>query len=71
MKEQFSKSKLRATRIKAGLSKEVLADRSGLDPKTISEIESGPRRPQLATVMVFAQALGVPLRTLYAEDLSG
>ncbi len=70
MKERFSSHKLQAARVRVGLSTEALANRSGVKPKIISKLESGTRRPNLATEMLLAKALGIPLRTLYAEGSS-
>ena len=70
MKEQFSPNRLRSFRTRAGLSIKALSYRSGVDFETISKVESGNRWPTLATQMVLAQALRVPLRALYAEARS-
>ncbi len=70
MAERFSGRKLRAERIRARLSIEALSFRSGVDRRLISELEAGAHHPNLDTQMMLAEALGVPLRALYAEDLS-
>ncbi len=71
MKERFSGSKLQSTRIRAGLSVEALAYCSGVKPKIIARLESGSMNYcRLDTEMLLAKALGVPLRTLYAEKSS-
>lgn len=67
--EWFSGSRLRAERIRARMSIENLALRSGIDREEISELESGARRPKPAAQMALANALGVRLQALYSEAL--
>ncbi len=69
MNGRFSGRKLRAERIRARISIETLAFRSGVDSEIISELESGTRRPEAATQMDLADALGVRLWRFYSEDL--
>ena len=52
-------SLLRRERLAAGLTQEALAERAGLSPKAISDLERDPSRtPRLATVTLLADALG-------------
>ncbi|MGI8867534.1 MAG: ATP-binding protein [Mycobacteriales bacterium] len=54
-------SELRRLRQAAGLSQELLAERSGLSVDAIAALERGRRRhPRLATIRLLADALGVP-----------
>ncbi|MDP8929589.1 MAG: helix-turn-helix domain-containing protein, partial [Actinomycetota bacterium] len=49
---------LKRHRLAAGLSQEALAERAGLSPKAVSDLERDPaRRPRLATVTLLADAL--------------
>lgn len=69
MTVSFDGRKLRAERIKARMSIQNLASCCGVDPKTISELESGTRRPRGAMQFALADALGVRLKAFYSEDL--
>lgn len=42
------------------LSQEALADRAGLSPKHVGEIERANKDPRLTTVLKLARALDVP-----------
>lgn len=42
-----------------GLTHEVLAERSGLHPTTISLLERGKRQPSLGTIFMLADGLSV------------
>ena len=51
---------LKRERLAAGLTQEALAERAGLSPKAVSDLERDPaRQPRLATVTLLADALGV------------
>ncbi|MGC1379849.1 MAG: tetratricopeptide repeat protein [Candidatus Baltobacteraceae bacterium] len=51
---------LRTFRSAAKLSQELLAERSGLSTRTVSDIETGAARsPRLITIMLLAEALGL------------
>jgi transcriptional regulator with XRE-family HTH domain len=51
-------SLLRRYRLEAGLTQEALAERAGLSPKAVSDLERDPTRtPRLATVVLLAEAL--------------
>lgn len=56
--QQFGE-KVRALRMKKGLSQEALADAAGLHRTHISLIERGRRSVRLETVEALAKALGV------------
>jgi predicted ATPase/DNA-binding CsgD family transcriptional regulator/DNA-binding XRE family transcriptional regulator len=52
---------LRGYRVAAGLTQEALAERSGVSPRGISDLERGARKhPFPATVRRLAEALGLP-----------
>src|SRR5215213_8197014 len=53
---------LRQHRNAAGLTQEDLAERSGLNPDTISLLERGERRPHRYTMQSLAEALGLSQR---------
>jgi predicted ATPase/transcriptional regulator with XRE-family HTH domain/TolA-binding protein len=51
---------LKRHRLAAGLTQEALAERAGLSPKAVSDLERDPTRsPRLGTVTLLADALGV------------
>ncbi|CAM5722044.1 MULTISPECIES: helix-turn-helix domain-containing protein [Streptomyces] len=53
---------LRRLRHKAGMTQEALAERTGVDLRTVRELESGERvrPPRVTTVRLLADALGLP-----------
>jgi transcriptional regulator with XRE-family HTH domain len=55
---------LRRERQRAGLSQEELAFRASMDRTFVSRAERGERQPALATVLLLAEALGIPAATL-------
>ena len=57
---------LRERRLAAGLSQEDLAERCGIDRKSISRMETGTFSPRLDSVWTVADALDLPLSTLFA-----
>jgi transcriptional regulator with XRE-family HTH domain len=57
-KERFA-ANLRRLRKEAGLSQEVLADRTGLHPTEISRLERAVREPRLGTIVRLARGLKV------------
>jgi len=58
--------RLRTLRTERGLTLAEVAGRAGMDPSTLSRLESGARRLTLDHLPVLARALGVPV-----EDLLG
>ena len=52
-------SLLREYRLAAGLTQEALAERSGVSPRTIQQLEAGSARPRRATAAHLAQALAL------------
>jgi putative transcriptional regulator len=62
---------LRERRLAAGLSQEELAERCGIDRKSISRMETGTFSPRLDSVWSVAEALDLSMATLFsgvAED---
>jgi len=57
-------TKLRAARIKAGLSQEALADLAEVDRTYVSGIERGVRNPTIIVLAKFAEALGTTAAAL-------
>jgi transcriptional regulator with XRE-family HTH domain len=54
-------ARLRGLRVRAGLSREVLAERVGLGVATLAALERGERRrPHFHTLVRLADALGLP-----------
>jgi transcriptional regulator with XRE-family HTH domain len=52
-------SLLKRQRLAAGLTQEALAERPGLSPRAVSDLERDPARtPRLGTVTLLADALG-------------
>lgn len=60
--------RLRQIRRSRELSQEALADRAGVHPKHLSEIERANKDPRATTVIKLADALGVPVSELYEDD---
>ena len=51
---------LKALRLAAGLTQETLAERAGVSPRAVSDLERDPRRtPRLDTVTLNADVLGL------------
>ena len=60
-------SRLQQLRRSAGMSRAQLAARSGLHVNTLAKLEAGRTSATLTTVTALAQALGIPLATLWPE----
>ena len=59
---------IRAARLRANLTQEQVADRAGgLDRATYNRIEQGHSSPLLDTLILIADAIGVPLSDLVRE----
>ncbi|MEU9498274.1 helix-turn-helix transcriptional regulator [Streptomyces sp. NPDC048196] len=58
---------IRSTRLHRNLTQERLAERAGLDRKTINRIENGVMSPVLDHLLLIADALDVPLAVLVRE----
>ncbi|SDS95675.1 helix-turn-helix domain-containing protein [Pseudomonas fuscovaginae UPB0736] len=58
---------IRRYRKVAGLTQAELGERTGFDPKTISRFETGSYTPSVETLFLFADVLGVKLKTFFAD----
>jgi transcriptional regulator with XRE-family HTH domain len=58
---------LREERVRAGLTLEQLALRSGLSTPHLSRLESGDRQPSVAALITLSRALGISVSTLLGE----
>ena len=56
---------VREHRVAAGLSQEALAERCGVDRKSISRMETGAFSPRLDSVFNVAEALNIPMSELF------
>lgn len=56
--------RLAALRAERGMTQEDLAERSGLGPNVLSEIENGRRDVRISALWLLAQGLGVPVTEL-------
>ena len=56
---------VREQRLAAGLSQEALAERCGVDRKSISRMETGAFSPRLDSVFNVAEALNIPVSELF------
>ena len=62
-------SKIRALRIKNGLTQEELANRSELSKGFISQVESEQTSPSIATLVDILECLGTNLRDFFNESV--
>lgn len=60
--------RLRAIRIRHGLTIRALAERSGLNVNTLSLIENGRTSPSVSTLQQLAQSLNVPVTAFFESD---
>lgn len=51
-----------------GLSQEAFADKCGFVRSYMGKIETGKANPSLDSIQTIADALGVPVKTLFEED---
>lgn len=59
--------RIRAARLTADLTQEQLAERTGLDRKTVSRAENGRHRIPLDHLLLIARGIGVRLVDLVEE----
>jgi transcriptional regulator with XRE-family HTH domain len=64
---QFDRN-IRAFRRGRGWTQEVLAEKAGIHPVYLNGIERGKRNPSFKNLNSIADALGVKLAALFAED---
>lgn len=60
-------SQIRDARLWENLTQERLAERSGVDRQTINRIEQGHVSPRIDTLLLIADAIGVPLADLVRQ----
>jgi transcriptional regulator with XRE-family HTH domain len=58
---------LKTAREHAGLSREVLGERAGLNAATIYRLEGGSRQPRLPTIIALGEVLGMTASELVAN----
>jgi transcriptional regulator with XRE-family HTH domain len=61
-------SPVRVWREERGLSQRALAERAGVSPSMLNEIEHGRRTPSLTAARALAAALQVTLDDLFGEE---
>lgn len=59
--------RLRSLRRAQGLSQRSLADQVGIDARTIGALENGRKAPTLDALFDIADALGVPVTSLFVD----
>ncbi|WP_456598816.1 helix-turn-helix domain-containing protein [Blastococcus sp. SYSU DS0616] len=59
---------IRTRRQSLGLSQEQLADRAGIERKSVSRVETGAYSPSVDSLWSISDALEVPLHALLACD---
>lgn len=60
--------RLRVERTSQGISQRALAERLGLSPSLISQIETGRSKPSVSTLYAIVTELGISLDRLFGED---
>lgn len=60
--------RIRAARLYANLTQEAVANRIEMDRPSYNRVEQGHSSPLLDTLILVADAIGVPLAELLAED---
>src|SRR2546428_11802833 len=63
--------RIKALRAERRLQQRQLAEKAGLTPSMLSQIESGRLTPSLHTLGKVAGALGVPIASLFAAAADG
>lgn len=58
---------LRKRRLEIGLSQEELADRAGIHRTYVGDVERGERNIALQNIEKLAQALAIPISTLFKD----
>jgi len=64
-------ARIKALRTERGLQQRQLAEKAGLTPSMVSQIESGRLTPSLPTLGKLAGALGVPIGSLFEPTPHG
>jgi transcriptional regulator with XRE-family HTH domain len=63
--------RIKSLRAERALQQRQLAEKAGLTPSMVSQIESGRLTPSLPTLGKLAGALGVPIASLFEQDREG
>jgi transcriptional regulator with XRE-family HTH domain len=61
-------SRLKAERLRSGLSLREVARRLGVSPSFVSQMENGKSQPSVATLYSVTQLLGLSIDELFAQD---
>lgn len=61
-------ARVKQIRVNAGLTQTALSVRTGMTPPTISRIESGIMSVAVSSLPLLANALGVPVHSLFEEN---
>jgi transcriptional regulator with XRE-family HTH domain len=69
--EQQLAAAIKSFRKSRGLTQEALAEKAGLDRKTINRIEKGHYAPTMSNFFQISEALGVEPKDLLASNVSG
>ncbi len=64
-------ARIKALRAERGLQQRQLAEKAGLTPSMVSQIEAGRLTPSLPTLGKLAAALGVPIASLFESTPHG
>ncbi|MFE9936297.1 helix-turn-helix domain-containing protein [Streptomyces hirsutus] len=56
--------RIRDLRLRANLTQEVFAEMTGIDRRTVQRIERGTSDPPYSSLLLIADAIGVPLSDL-------
>jgi transcriptional regulator with XRE-family HTH domain len=64
-------ARIRTLRLDRGIQQKALAERAGLTPSLVSQIESGKLTPSLHTLGRLAGALGVPVGAFFDQTPNG
>ena len=59
--------KIRRTRLRKGITQNQIAEKIGISQPTYAQWENGKRKPKLETLKKIADALEVPVSTLYDD----
>lgn len=60
--------RIRVARLDRNFTQERLAERAGVDRQAINRIEQGHQSPRLDTLLLLADALGMPLSALLRDE---
>jgi transcriptional regulator with XRE-family HTH domain len=62
-------ARLRELRLGSGLSLRALAQRLGISPSAVSQIERGVMRPSVSRLIAYVTAIGVPLAAVFETGI--